>query len=294
VVPILNPEISMALPQISQLIGYPVTDPRDAFDEAAYGGDLLPPTTAQIVVASESGYQIIFNGSFTVAGGDVTAGTMTGYQVFAGATKVMQATGYAVDGAALFDALQNLQVNEDAFVDLLFGLPLKFKGSQQDDRLYGGEFGDVLLGRAGNDELFDWVGDNVLKGGKGDDLLVGGDGFNTLFGGAGADAFGFSLDATSPPVGFGRIKDFEPGEDMIVLHVFDLALPPGVLGKQYFHKGTAATTAEQVIIYDKPSGRLYFDVDGTGIGAQFQFAKLTPGTKLKANDFYVDTFSMAT
>jgi Ca2+-binding RTX toxin-like protein len=284
----------MALPKISQLLGEPVTEPWDAFDEAVYAGELLPPTATQIVIASENGYKVVFKGSFTVAGGDVTGGTMTGYEVFAGTTQVMKATGYDVGGAALFDALQNLPTSEDDFIDLLFALPLRFKGSKQDDRLFGSEYDDVLLGRAGNDELYAWTGDNVMKGGKGNDLLVGGDGFDTMFGGAGADAFRFSLDATNPPAGFARIKDFESGEDVIALNVFDLPLPPGFLGKPYFHKGTEATTAEQVIIYDKPSGRLYFDVDGTGIEAQFQFAKLTPGTKLKASDFYVDSLTLPT
>jgi Ca2+-binding RTX toxin-like protein len=284
----------MALPKISQLLGEPVTEPWDAFDEAVYAGELLPPTATQIVITSENGYKVVFKGSFTVAGGDVTGGTMTGYEVFAGTTQVMKASGYDVGGAALFDALQNLPTSEDDFIDLLFALPLRFKGSKQDDRLFGSEYDDVLLGRAGNDELYAWTGDNVMKGGKGNDLLVGGDGFDTMFGGAGADAFGFSLTAMSPPTGFARIKDFVSGEDLILLHVYDAAPPPGFLGKQYFHKGTEATTAEQVIIYDKPSGRLYFDVDGTGIEAQFQFAKLTPGTKLKASDFYVDSLTLPT
>jgi Ca2+-binding RTX toxin-like protein len=284
----------MALPKISQLLGEPVTDPWDPFDEAIYGGDPLPPTATEIVLASENGYKVVFKGSFTVAGGDVTGGTMTGYDVFAGTTKVMKATGYNVDGAAFFDAVQNLSVSEDDFIDLLFALPLKFRGSNQDDRLFGSEYSDVLLGRAGNDELYAWAGNNIMKGGKGNDLLVAGDGFDTMFGGAGADAFGFSLDPTDLPGGFARIKDFESGEDLISIHAFDLPLPPGYLGKQYFHKGTEATTAEQVIIYHKASGRLYLDVDGTGIEAQFQFAKLTPGTKLKASDIYVDNFFLPT
>lgn len=279
----------MALPKITQFLGYPVTEPWDSFYDSLYDGVLQTPTATQIVVSSEFGQKIVFTGSFTVSGGSVTGGTMTGFEVFAGTTKVMQADGFAASGAALFAALQNFQVDDDDFFDLLFDQALRFIGSKQDDELYGSEFDDVLAGRAGNDELFGWTGNDVLKGGKGNDLLAGDDGFDKLIGGDGDDVFGFFVNLEAP-VGFSKIKDFTPGEDLIGLSVFDNILPPGFLGKEYFHKGTEATTAEQMVIYTKATGQIFFDADGSGAEAQVQFAKVKPGTKLNAGDFFVDNF----
>jgi Ca2+-binding RTX toxin-like protein len=53
--------------------------------------------------------------------------------------------------------------------------------------------------------------------------------------------------------------------------------------------GTAATTAAHRIIYDKATGTLYYDRDGTGSAAQVRFALLTSATKptLTAADFTV-------
>jgi Ca2+-binding RTX toxin-like protein len=282
----------MALPLIKLLTGYPIANPSSAFFGPLYGGDLEPPTTTQIVVSNEFGYRLIFTGSFTVAGGDVTGGTVTGFETFAGATKMETGSGFAIDGAALFDALQLVGTDSDPFFDLFDGAGQKIVGSKYIDEFGGTEFGDKLIGRAGNDYLHGQEGDDLIKGGKGNDTLFGEEGVDTLYGGQGDDVFSFSLDPENPPVGFDKIKDFEAGADTIGLDVSFDELPPGILGKEYFHKGTEATTAEQVIIYDKATGRLFFDVDGTGIEAQFQFAKVTPGTKLGAGDFMVDGIIM--
>ncbi|MCB1499231.1 MAG: hypothetical protein KDK07_05495 [Bauldia sp.] len=279
------------LPQIELLLGSPVTFPFlpvTFYAQVALGGQIQPPTSSKITVISESGFKIVFKGDFTVAGSDVTGGTMTKFTVFAGTTKAMEGTGYEVDAAALFDALQVYGVDSQPFYDLIVNLPTKYKGSDLDDGIFGSEGADKLLGRAGNDTLVGAGGDDIIKGGSGDDLLLIFGGKAKLWGGADDDVFGFLLDPMQPPTSFARIKDFVPGEDLIGLTFPDSLLTPGFLDKAQFHKGTAASSAEQVVIYDKESGKIYIDVDGTGAEAQFGFAKVTPGTKLHANDFYVD------
>ncbi|HET7714100.1 MAG TPA: hypothetical protein VFK86_00580, partial [Bauldia sp.] len=218
----------------------------------------------------------------------VTGGTMTGYDVFAGSTKVLKASGFSISGSALFDALENINTNSDPFFDLFENVPLEIVGSNLDDFLDGNEANDILRGRAGNDNLFGDGGDDNLKGGTGNDSLFGDDGFDKLKGGDGLDVFGFFINPMDLPVGYDKLKDMVPGEDLIGLTFGTVdGPPPGYLGSQYFHKGTVATTPEQMVIYDKQAGNIFIDLDGSGAQAQFLLATVKPGTKLQADDFYI-------
>ncbi|WP_276199581.1 calcium-binding protein [Chelatococcus sp. XZ-Ab1] len=60
-------------------------------------------------------------------------------------------------------------------------------GTDDDDRLYGTRFADVLEGLGGNDDLVGYAGDDSLFGGDGNDRLWGGPGVDLLDGGAGRD-----------------------------------------------------------------------------------------------------------
>jgi len=122
------------------------------------------------------------------------------------------------------------------------GKATSITGSQYDDLLTGGTGNDVLLGGAGND---------VLAGGKGAD---------TLTGGAGADTFRFGGDTKTD-----HISDFLSGTDRIELdHLLFKAFGTGQLVASQFGQGTAATTATQRIVYDQPTGNLWYDADGSG------------------------------
>jgi len=280
----------MALPVTKLLIGSPLGAPFSPISSALNNGTLEPATTTQFVIADEYGNSIVFHGNFTVAAGEVTGGTATGYDVFAGATKTIKASGYNMDGAALFEAVQNYGIDSQPFFDLVEGQAIKLVGSKLGDQFGATDGGDVLLGKAGADFLYGWDGDDTIKGGKGDDLLEGDDGFDALTGNEGADVFAFHFDLLDPPpTSFDKIKDFEHGKDHIALTVYDgmgQLLPPGALDNKYFHKGTEAETADQHVIYDKKTGKIYLDGDGAGGEAQFLFAKLKADTKLHADDFY--------
>jgi hypothetical protein len=52
-----------------------------------------------------------------------------------------------------------------------------------------------------------------------------------------------------------------------------------------FRLGTAAGDANDRIIYDKATGNIYYDADGSGGGAKVLFAQVTAGTTLTNADF---------
>ena len=282
----------MALPKIKLLTGHPVADPLSSFYSAIYG-DLQVPTTTEIVVSQPDGFRIAFHGTFTLAGNDVTGGTVSGYDVFAGSTEVWKASGFSIPAATLFDTLQNLKVDQGPFFDIIDNIAVKVVGSNLDDKTDGGNSDDLLLGRKGNDDLYGSGGNDILRGGPGNDFLVGGDGFDKLKGDDGNDVFFFFIDPMVLPIGYDKIKDFNHGEDLIGLNfLMPDGPPPGYLGGQYFHKGTSATTADQFVIYDKKTGEIHIDLDGNGPEAQFLLATVKHGTKLHADDFYIDGASL--
>jgi len=132
----------------------------------------------------------------------------------------------------------------------------------------------------------------VLKGkGKVTGLIDAGPGNDKVVFGKAADKFLFDseLNALTNVTSF---KNFASGKDQFFLDadIFP-TLTPGTLLASEFRKGTAAKDADDRIIYDKKSGALYYDPDGTGALAQTQFASLEKGTKLKASDFSAGEFS---
>lgn len=164
------------------------------------------------------------------------------------------------------------------------------------DRLNGGSGDDILIGDEGNDKLYGGVGNDILAAGGGDDLiygqngddtLAGGGGNDKLYGGKGADVFLFDIESLSE--GICTIADFIPGVDHIELAVSRASIPglsPGLLAFDSFHAGTDSSTmtGDTRVIYDAPSGGLYYDPDGSGDMAATQFAILKPHTQLDSDD----------
>ena len=61
----------------------------------------------------------------------------------------------------------------------------------------------------------------------------------------------------------------------------------GALNANAFVTGTAALDADDRILYDVSTGKLYFDADGNGAGGAVQFAILSGSPALNAGDFMV-------
>jgi VCBS repeat-containing protein len=154
--------------------------------------------------------------------------------------------------------------------------------------LTGNAASNTLFGNSGDDTLVGGGGNDAFSAGAGSDRVAGGDGNDALTGGADADTFVFdsALDAAT---NVDLISDF--AGDTIELHqtIFG-SLAGGTLAVDQFHVGTAAADSDDFIIYDGTTGRLYYDADGDGGGAQILFARVALGTALSNADFQVIGF----
>ncbi|HEX8639530.1 MAG TPA: calcium-binding protein [Allosphingosinicella sp.] len=160
------------------------------------------------------------------------------------------------------------------------------EGGIGNDTLRGNGGADKLLGGADNDLLYGGVAGDTLDGGAGNDKLYGGSGPDTLTGGTGIDRFHFDA-PLSRTTNVDKILDFSPVDDAIYLDraIFGGITANGRLAVGAFQKGTAAADAADRIIYDQAAGKIYYDADGNGSGAQILFATVTPGTALTNADF---------
>ncbi len=147
------------------------------------------------------------------------------------------------------------------------------------ENLIGSNFADHLTGNTGK---------NTIDGGAGNDTIDGGGGNDTLIGGAGLDNFAFNSTPNNSS-NWDTISDFSVVDDTILLSqaIFAAAGGVGTLSSSAFRLGTAAGDADDRIIYDLASGKIYYDADGTGAGAKVFFAKVTAGTVLTNADFQV-------
>ncbi|MBM6594068.1 glycoside hydrolase family 113 [Microvirga pudoricolor] len=134
---------------------------------------------------------------------------------------------------------------------------------------------------------------NNLVGGDGHDRLAGKLGNDTLTGKAGGDIFVF--DTAPGPGNVDRITDFSVADDAIHLgHKAFAALArkgspakPAEIKKAAFWTGAKAHDASDRILYDKKTGLLSYDPDGTGALAAVQVAKLAKGLSITHKDLFV-------
>lgn len=166
----------------------------------------------------------------------------------------------------------------------------KIYAQQGNDSLFGGQGNDYLSASTGNDRLWGSTGNDALYGGDGDDSLYGGDGSDTLFGGLDHDSFVFQkVDAWHQTVD--KIADFQSGSDTISLnHNAFAGLTTGSIASISFVANSTgqAEVSQDRIIYDKATGWLWFDRDGSnGNYAPVAFASVQPDATLVASDLSV-------
>ena len=156
---------------------------------------------------------------------------------------------------------------------------------------------DFLFGGADNDRLYGEGGRDRLSGESGQDWLFGGADNDWLSGGAGGDAFVFDTrlgtHKTDRKVAFDKIADFNVKDDTIWLDnaVFKklgkgTELSPGKLNKAYFEIGPA-DDRNDYLLYNKKTGILSYDADGSGAKAAIEFAQLSKNLKLTYKDFLI-------
>jgi serralysin len=139
---------------------------------------------------------------------------------------------------------------------------------QSQNTLWTGTTGaDTITTNTGPHETHAGLGSDVLTLGKGGDYVY----FDTVI--------GTDVD---------RLIGFNPAKDAMYLDrdVF-AGLKAGTLSAGAFVEGTAAQGANDRIIYDKATGNVWFDADGSGGKAAVLFAQVDPGTALTHADFIV-------
>ncbi|WP_414473802.1 calcium-binding protein [Microvirga sp. M2] len=162
------------------------------------------------------------------------------------------------------------------------GTQLNIIGAAGNDRMTASGYKDQLFGLGGNDTLDAKAGNDLLSGGAGNDRLFGGSGNDLLYGGLGLDQMTggpgndtFVFDTKPSSANRDTILDFSHKDDRIALeNEFFKGLAEGPLTAAAFRIGTAAMDASDRIIYDKVTGALYYDRDGTGPTPKVHFATL--------------------
>ena len=136
------------------------------------------------------------------------------------------------------------------------------------------------------------TGKNTLRAGAGNDVIDGGYGNDRLYGSTGKDAFVFTTklgtSTTDRTVNLDTIGDFLVKDDTLQLDnaVFKKIGKAGKLNKAYFTIGEQAKDKNDYIIYNKKTGILSYDADGSGSGKAVEFAKLAKNLKLTSADFF--------
>lgn len=145
----------------------------------------------------------------------------------------------------------------------------------QDQVLIGTRRADKLVGGVGNDKLYGKLGKDVLTGGAGKDIFV------------------FDTKPKLKKANLDKITDFNVVDDTLWI---DNALckklgkgtasKPVKLNKKFFSIDKAKD-GNDYLIYNKKTGLLFLDIDGSGLGKAVEIAVLKKGLKLTYNDFFV-------
>ncbi|MFB2552526.1 beta strand repeat-containing protein [Ensifer soli] len=203
-----------------------------------------------------------------------------------------------LDGKAGADTMTGLAGNDTYFVDHASDRVIEAKGGGT-DLVYAStgytlaanqeiealrllaSTGTTALNLTGNEFA------NALTGNKGDNILDGKAGADTMTGLAGRDSFQFSTALSGGTVD--TITDFSRVDDTIRLSaaVFT-GLDAGALAAAAFKDlSTGAVDDSDRILYDRASGALFYDADGSGAGLAVRFATLANKAVINEADFLV-------
>ena len=258
---------------------------------AGQGADIVY-TSISYTLASNSDVESLATISFTAT----TALNLTGNQL--ANTLIGNDGNNQIDGTGGADVMVGRAGNDKYLVDNVGDKVFEAAGGGQDVVFTG-----VSVALTNDQEIeglssIDWnatyalnlTGNslrNNLIGNAGANVLDGKAGNDTLQGREGADTYAFTtlLGATNIDL----ILGFSAADDTIVLEnngVFT-GLATGALPGTAFVIGTAAQDLDDRIVYNQATGQLFFDADGSGAGAQVQFARLDGAPIIAASDFTV-------
>ncbi|NEQ24965.1 MAG: calcium-binding protein, partial [Microcoleus sp. SIO2G3] len=165
----------------------------------------------------------------------------------------------------------------------LIGQASSAAGNEASNRIVGNNLANSIAGAAGNDTLLGNSGNDRLIGDAGDDLINGGDGRDRLAGGSGRDTFTLGLTRRSRDV----ITDFNSRDDTIVIAAGRIkGIKLGGLSRRQFALDRAGDRNDR-FIYNRGSGALFYDADGSGRRGAVQIATLTNRSTLTAADIVI-------
>lgn len=231
------------------------------------------------------------NGSANTLNGLLGADELIGglgddrYFVDNAADKVLEAAGQGSDTvfASVNYALAAGQHIEVVATTLQAGTgAINLAGNELGQRLNGNNGANTLSGHGGNDTIYGYSGNDVLRGGLGND---------TLNGSAGLDTFVFDT-ALNAATNVDTIVGYFVASDTIQLDnavMAGLGATLGTLGAGKLWKTYTgvAHDADDRIIYQIHTGKLFYDADGNGAGASVHFATLDANLALTNADFVV-------
>ena len=263
-------------------------------------GSIVGVTSVGVVATDVSSFDLsntghIFGPSYGVVATAVTPGAASGPMI-----ENSGSIGSAGNGVAtqVLGGLTATIVNESGGTIKGVGAAIVNVGGnmlvENHGTIKGPIYGNVASDKVVNDgtikgDVYLSSGNDTFKNAGGTAGRVhGGDGNDTLIAGPHTDKFVFDT-ALNAATNVDRVKGFDPGTDKLFLSktFFGALSGPGNLASGEFHKGAAAHDGDDHIIYNKHTGALFYDPDGTGGSPQVQFAKLDKGLHLHASDFVV-------
>jgi serralysin len=154
--------------------------------------------------------------------------------------------------------------------------------------LTGNTGANTIVGNAGYNRIYGMSGNDRLNGYTGNDTLNGGYGNDILTGGSGNDIFAFK-DWLSKTGNVDKITDYSRTYDSLYLDNRYMTKLGGIgrLSSSKFVLGTAAKDSNDHLIYDRGTGNLYYDPDGSGTGAKVLIAQFTNKAVLAYSEFTV-------
>ncbi len=220
----------------------------ESFRGTQFGDVMTGSSINEVFMGLEGGDRINGGGGFDEA---------QFYHYASAGVTVNLTAGTAVDGFGRTDTLINIEA---------------VRGTYYGDRLTGSAAANRLRGEDGND---------MLNGRAGNDTLIGGDGRDIF-------VFNAPLSATT---NVDIIDDFSAADDTIWLEnaIFTALPTTGALASTAFVSNTSglAADASDRVIYERDTGMLYYDSNGSAAGGRVAVAHLDAWLILTAADFTV-------
>jgi serralysin len=168
---------------------------------------------------------------------------------------------------------------------------VQINGDDSSETIVGTVRNDYIEGGLGNDRLYGYLAADTLLGGDGNDVLYGGLGLDTISTGAGSDIVMFET-APSSATNFDDITDFSVPLDTIWMKksIFTGLGALGTLTADQFKTigiAGASVDASDRVIYDRSTGFLYYDMNGSAAGGAAKIAEMATGLIVTNADFFV-------